>query len=185
MASRLIKRKFSADDFERMVEAGILGPEDRVELVEGEVVEMAPIGSRHAACVKRLNRLLGGLLGDRALLGIQDPVRLDAYTQLQPDVAVLRPRADFYAAAHPGPEDVWLVIEVTDSTEGHDRAVKVPLYARAGIPELWLVDLPREVIEVYRQPTAEGYATIEVRGRDERVECEHLGLTLRSDDVLG
>jgi Uma2 family endonuclease len=151
------RHRFSVDDYYRMAESGILKEDDRVELIEGEIVEMTPVGSRHAAVVKRLNRSLASLPRDRYLVGVQDPVRVHPYSEPQPDVTVLRARADDYEAAHPGPEDVLLIIEVVDSSEAYDRGVKLRLYSRAGIPEVWLVVLSERTVEVFRRPGPSGY----------------------------
>jgi Uma2 family endonuclease len=155
-------RRFTVEEYHRMGAAGILREDDRVELIEGEVVEMAPIGSRHAGGVNRLNSLLTTRLGSGAVVAIQNPVRLSATSELQPDIALLRPREDFYRNAHPGPADVLLIIEVADTSIEADRRVKVPLYAKAGIAEVWLLDLTSNRVVVYRRPTPEGY-------EDERV----------------
>jgi Uma2 family endonuclease len=151
------RHRFSVDDYHRMAESGILKEDDRVELIEGEIVEMTPVGSRHAAVVKRLNRSLASLPRDRYLVGVQDPVRVHPYSEPQPDVTVLRARADDYEATHPGPEDVLLIIEVVDSSEAYDRGVKLRLYSRAGIPEVWLVVLSERTVEVFRRPGPSGY----------------------------
>ena len=155
MSAQLERWHFNVDQYYRLAEAGVLQPDDRVELIEGEIIRMPPIGSPHAARVTRLNRLLQNLLGQSVIVSIQNPVRLNDYSEPVPDAAVLKPREDFYAAQHPTPEDVLLIVEVSDSTILTDRNVKVPLYARAGIPEVWLVNLPKQVIEVYSEP-AEG-----------------------------
>jgi Uma2 family endonuclease len=152
------RRRFTVEEYYRMAEAGILGPEDRVELIEGEIVEMAPIGHRHAACVAELNRRLVPAVGDRALLWPQNPVRLPRDTEPQPDIVLLRPRADRYTQDSARPADVLLLIEVADTSYRYDRRVKLPLYARAGVPELWIVDLPHDAVEVYRRPGPQGYA---------------------------
>lgn len=167
MRATLTTRRFSVDEYYRMAEAGILDPGERVELIEGEIVRMAAIGSRHASCVNRLNRLLGRLVGDRAAVRIQSPVRLSEMSEPEPDVALVRPRADDYASAHPGPADVLLLIEVADATEGLDRTVKGPLYARAGIREYWLVDLPGDRMVVHREPGEGGYGRGSVHSRSE------------------
>ena len=132
--------------------AGILHQGDRVELIDGQIIQMAPIGSRHAACVGRLTRLMLPL-AEELIVWIQNPVRLDRYTELVPDVALLRPRDDFYAGAHPGPGDVLLLIEVADATLDYDRQRKISAYGRTGIAEVWLVDLPNRRIEVFRNPS--------------------------------
>jgi Uma2 family endonuclease len=151
------RRLFTVAEFHRMAEVGIFSEDDRVELLDGEIVEMTPIGSRHAAIVNRLNRLLSRRLGERAVVSIQNPIRVGEHSEPQPDVVLLKPRADFYAAAHPGPEDVLLLVEVAESSAEVDRAVKLPLYAAAGVAEVWLVDLAGERVEVYREPAAGGY----------------------------
>jgi Uma2 family endonuclease len=156
----LPRRRFTVDEYYRMAEAGILGAGERVELIEGEIIEMAAIGSRHASTVKRLNRLLIWGVGDRGVVQVQDPVRLSDLSEPEPDIAVLRPRVDDYAAAHPVPADVLLIVEVADTTVGFDREEKAPLYALAGIGEYWLVDLDADQIEVYRNPGAEGYRDV-------------------------
>lgn len=139
---------FTVKDYHRMAQADVFAPDERLELVDGKVLELAPIGSRHAACVKRLGRMFTLLLGERALVGIQDPVELSDVSEPQPDVALLRPRADFYAAAHPGASDVLLLVEVSESTAQYDRTTKLPLYLAAGVPEVWVVDLNAEVLHV-------------------------------------
>ncbi len=157
MDAQVLKRRFSVDEFHQMAEAGIFGEGDRVELLAGEVVEMTPIGSRHAAAVDRLNRILSSRLAPSFIVRVQNPVRLDEHSEPQPDLAALRFRSDFYAEAHPGPGDVLVVVEVADTSAELDRVLKVPLYARAGIPEVWVLELGPGVADVYRQPAVEGY----------------------------
>jgi Uma2 family endonuclease len=152
MGVELQRRRFTVDDYYAMADAGILHEDDRVELIEGEIIEMAAIGSHHAACVDRLTRLLVRQAGDEAVVRVQNPVRLSDLSEPQPDLALLRPRSDFYAARHPLAPDTLLIIEVAHSTLGYDRGVKVPLYARTGIPELWIVNLDEQVVEVYGDP---------------------------------
>jgi Uma2 family endonuclease len=156
MTFAVARRRFTVDEYHRMGEAGILREDDRVELIDGEVVQMTPIGSRHAGCVKRINHLLTTRLRERAVVAVQDPVLLGRHSEPQPDVMVLRPRPDFYSDSHPSASDVWLLIEVSDTTAQFDRTVKVPLYARAGIVEVWLVDLEADSVEVYRRPAPDG-----------------------------
>ena len=162
MATQVIRRRFTVNEYYLMAQAGILHEDDRVELLEGEIVEMAAIGSRHAACVKRLNRILSEGLGGRAIVGIQDPVRLGEHSEPQPDLTLLRPRPDFYSESHPESADVMLLVEVADTSEDYDREVKMPLYARYGITEAWLVDLSSRSIEIYRDPVPEGYRDIQL-----------------------
>jgi Uma2 family endonuclease len=169
-----MRRRFTLEDLERMVEAGIISVDERVELIGGEVVEMMAIGHRHAACVKRLNRIFSLGLGERVVVGVQDPVRLQAVEGPQPDLTIALPRADFYASGHPTPEDILLLIEVSDSSLPYDRATKVPLYARHGVRELWLVDLSAEVVEVHRRPTREGYTEARQLRRGDSIAPEAL-----------
>ncbi len=149
--------RFTVEDYHRMAEVGILGEDDRVELIEGELVMSSPISSRHAACVKRLNALFSTALQGRAIVGVQDPLRLGEHSEPEPDLMLLRPRADFYRDAHPGPEDVYLVVEVSETSLAYDREVKLPLYARFGVPEVWLVNLVEDRLEVYRAPRSGSY----------------------------
>ena len=150
----------SVHDFHRMGEAGILAGDDRIELIDGGLIDMAPIGSAHAGMVIRLSQRLSGALAGRALVSSQNPVRLDERSEPQPDIAVLRSRRDFYQESHPGPSDVLLVIEVADSSLDYDRDVKVPLYARHGVPEVWLVDLNARHVSVYRRPDGGAYREV-------------------------
>lgn len=157
MLAQIQRRLFTVDEYQQMIEAGIFGEDDRLELLGGEIVAMSPIGSRHAACVNRLNRLLVSALGESAIVSIQNPIRLDDLSEPEPDVALLKPQDDFYTDQVPTPTDVLLLIEVADSSVDQDRAVKLPLYARVGIAEVWLVDLIDGVIDAYRTPSSEGY----------------------------
>jgi Uma2 family endonuclease len=186
MAIELKRRRFTVDDYYRMAEVGILTEDDRVELLDGEIVEMSPIGSDHAGHVKRLTALFTSRLGARVVVGVQDPVRLSRHSEPQPDIALLRPRADFYARAHPLPADVLLLIEVADTSVETDRRIKMPLYARAGIGEVWLVDLTTERVEVYREPVDDGYRKIRTLARGQALgPLAFPDLALRVDDLLG
>jgi len=182
----LQRRLFTTEEYHRMAEAGVLGPDDRVELVDGEIVEMSPIGSPHAACVDRLNVLLQRLVDARGIVRVQGPIRLDAHSEPQPDLSILKHRADFYASAHPAPGDVMLVVEVADTSLRYDRDVKIPLYARAGIAESWLVDLTSGTVDVFTQPAAHGYQQSLRARRDDRIISSALpSTTLFSRDILG
>jgi Uma2 family endonuclease len=186
MAVQVLRRRFSVEEYYLMAKAGILNEDDRVELIDGEIVEMAPIGSPHAGYVDRLNRLFTLRLGERGIVRVQNPVRLSEHSEPLPDLALLRPRDDFYATAHPGPADVLLLIEVADTSVDYDREVKARLYARAGITEYWLVDLPEQRIEVYRDPAAGEYRQVRLVRRGERLVPEAFpSLELSSSDILG
>jgi Uma2 family endonuclease len=174
VAESLVRHRFSVDDYYRIAEAGILNEDSRVELIEGEIVEMTAVGARHAACVMRLNHLLAARAAGRAIVNVQNPVRLSAFSEPQPDLALLRPRDDFYARAHPGPQDVLLVIEVAETSSATDRGVKAPLYAGAGIAEMWLVDLNQGVVEAFRDPSPGGYRRVLPYHRGEVLSPEAL-----------
>lgn len=157
MAVEVTRRLFNAAEYHRMAEAGILSEDDRVELIEGEIVQMSPIGSRHQACVDRLSTLFHQHVGRAAIVRVQGPVSLGEYSEPQPDLALLRPRDDFYAQAHPTPADILLLVEVAETSQGYDRDIKLPLYARAGVPEVWLADLVEDAMYVYCQPHGGAY----------------------------
>lgn len=142
-----------------MLQAGILREDERLELIEGELVQMTPIGPQHARCVNRLARFFNKQL-DQVIVSVQNPVHISEYSEPQPDLMLLRPHVNDYGQVHPTPEDVLLVIEVADATVGLDRDVKLSLYARAGIAEAWLVSLQDRWIEVYTEPSPAGYLTM-------------------------
>ena len=159
-------RLFTVPDFERMAESGIFGPGDHVELINGVVLEMTPMGSPHAAHVARLVDLLAPALSGRAIVWVQSPIRASDLSMPEPDVSLVKPADDYYASGHPRPDQVHLVIEVADSSLGFDRTVKAALYAAAGIPEYWLVDIAAGRVEVRRAPTPQGYAEMAVHAGD-------------------
>ena len=165
----ITKRRFSVKEYYLMAEAGILSPRDRVELIDGEIVQMAAIGSYHAACVDTLSNLFREMLGRRVIVRVQNPVRLGERSEPEPDIALLRPRADAYRDAHPGPDDVMLIVEVSHSTVEYDRDVKTPLYAEAGIPELWLVNLDEDYIEGLSDPDGSIYRATRRYARGDRI----------------
>jgi Uma2 family endonuclease len=178
--------RFSVAEYYAMAEAGILGEDDRVELLEGEVVQMVPIGSQHNAIVDRIAKFLWSQIDDHAIARIQGSIRLDQHSEPQPDVALLRYRPDFYADAHPGPVDILLIIEVMQTSADYDRTVKAPLYARSGIAELWLVDLEADVIEVLRSPREGQYRERMLRKRGETIELSgEVTLQVQVGDLLG
>ena len=156
-AMEIARRRFTVDEYYQMAQAGILGEDDRIELIEGEIMEMVPIGTRHSASVMRLNWIFNRLVGDQAMISIQNPLRLGERSEPQPDLMLLKPRRDFYSAAHPGPEDVLLVVEVIETSTIYDREVKVPLYAKYSIIEVWLLDLQKEKVISCRQPSLGKY----------------------------
>ena len=150
-------RCFTVADFHRMGEAGILGEDERLELIEGEIIEMTPIGSPHGGRVNQLNRLLTQAVGELAVVAVQNPVVLSEHSEPEPDLALLRPRADFYTSSHPQASDVLLLIEVADSSLPTDRDIKVPLYARHGIPEVWIVAIGEHQVLRFALPDQGAY----------------------------
>lgn len=187
MAVVLKTHRFTVDEYHRMGEVGIFSEDDRVELLAGEIVEMSPIGPLHAGTVGRLTALFSSRLGTEVIVWVQNPLLLRSEdSEPQPDVALLRPRPDFYTRSHPEAQDVYLVIEVADTSVETDREVKFPIYARAGVPEAWLLDVSMERLEVHRHPAPDGYQDVRSFQRGESVApqaCPDLVLTV--DTLLG
>lgn len=185
MGSVVEQRTFSVADYHRMADVGILTEDDRVELIAGRIIVMSPIGSRHAACVKRLNAYLSQLVGDDTLVSVQDPIQLDNHSEPEPDVALLRHRDDFYANSHPTPEDILLVIEVADTSEAYDREEKIPLYARSKLPEVWLVSLSKSRVEVYTEPVGTMYRHVRYALGGDTLIVQHMPMVqLAVDDIF-
>ena len=180
------RRRFTVADFLRLAEIGFLADDERVELIRGEIIEMSPISEGHASTVMRLVSLLSRMFGQRALLSVQNPVQLDDATLPQPDVALLRPRDDFYGQRHPGPEDTLLLIEVSDTTLTYDRRVKTALYSAAGVMEYWIINLQKRQIEVYREPQSEGYRTTTRYAPGEMLSpLAFPDINLKVDEIIG
>ena len=187
MAEAVTRRCFTIEEYHRMGEVGILREDERLELIAGHIVVREPIGSRHAGTVDRLNRLWTSRLGERAIVRVQNPVVLPREaSELQPDVMLLTPRADFYAASHPTAADVLLLIEVADTSLLLDRRVKMPLYARGGIREAWLCDLTTGRVDVHRDVTAGRYASVRTFTRTQRLTVEAFpDVTVTVAELLG
>jgi Uma2 family endonuclease len=178
--------RFSVDEYDKIVELGILSDDARVELIEGEIVDMAPIGLRHAQCVNNLTWLLSDLLAGKARVQVQNPVQLNQYSEVQPDLTLLRLRDYTKDQQHPGPEDILLAVEVSDTTLIKDRRLKLPLYAQAGIPEVWIVNVEQERIEVHSQPEGGAYKTVRRLRRGQSVAVPGFAeAKVKVDDVLG
>lgn len=154
MAIHVHRRVFTVDEDHRMVEAGILSEDDRVELIEGEIIRMSPMGSQHVACVKKLNAPFHHQVQQKVVINVQDLVRLD---EPESDIALLKLRDDDYAHPHPTPEEILLIMEVAETSAEYDRNIELPLYARAGIPEVSLVNLPERIVAVYSEPSGDMY----------------------------
>ncbi len=179
----ITRRRFTVHDYHHMAKAGILHEDDSVELIEGEIVEMAAIGTRHFVCVNTLNRLLVRAVGDEAIVSVQNPVQLNEHSEPQPDLAVIRARD--YKESLPTPEDVLLLIEVSDTTLAYDRNTKLPLYAQASIPEVWIVDIGGGFLERHVEPSGNIYRRVEKARRGETLSSVALTeVVLSVDDLL-
>jgi Uma2 family endonuclease len=161
--------RFSVTDYHKLVEAGVLTEDSRVELIDGEIIQMSPIGRRHASRVARLTNSFTLMLGAAVIVWPQNPIRLNDYSEPEPDLVLLKPRDDFYEEEIPSASDALLVIEIADSSLDYDRQVKAPLYARNAIPEYWLGDLNQRRLFIYTDPTSDGYASVRVAQLGETV----------------
>lgn len=180
----LPKRPFTIDEYYRLAEAGILGPDEKVELINGEIFQLSPIGPRHAGVVNQLSHLLREMEGWIHVLAIQNPVRLSSYSEPEPDISVLKSRADFYKSAHPVPTDVILLVEVAETTFEYDSKVKLPLYAKERIPEYWIIDLERDRILVHTNPQGSTYQTQRIYQRGDLLSSSVLPGGLPVDEIL-
>jgi Uma2 family endonuclease len=187
MDELLTRRRFTVEEYHRMGEAGILSDDCRIELIAGDIVVREPIGPWHAGTVARLTRLWTSRLGERAVVQVQNPIELpEEDSEPQPDVTLLRPRPDFYTTAHPLADDVLLLNEVADSTRAVDRRVRIPLYARAGVEEAWLLDRSGDRVEVHRGPTAQGYRDVTTFVRGQRLApLAFPDVVVTVEDLLG
>jgi Uma2 family endonuclease len=186
MQTEAIRRPFTVDEYDRMIEVGILGKEDHVELIEGEIIEMSPIGSRHAACVDRATMLLAPAVVGKAIVRSQGPIRLGDYTKPQPDLILLEPRKDYYASADPITRNALLVIEVSDTSIRYDRGPKLKVYARAGVSEVWIEDLTSDTLLVFREPSGAIYRThLTLQGTDSVSPLAFPELNLPVSALLG
>lgn len=180
------KVRFDVDYYYKLMEAGLLPEDSSTEIIEGELIEKMPIGKLHAGTVGKLTMIFAARLAENAIVWVQNPVRLNRRSEPQPDITLLRPRTDFYTQNHPTPEEVLLLIEVSDTTLDYDRETKIPLYAAAGIVEAWLVNLAENTIEVYTEPLGDVYQNVRVYQRGERIFGQSLlGFEVTVSDILG
>ncbi len=183
---QITRRRFSVDDYYHMLEAGILTEADRVELIDGEVCEMSPIDPIHAANVMRLDRQLQKLVGDQAIVNVQNPIRLNDHNEPQPELTVLRWNDDFYAQQHPTPADVLIAIEVANTSLVYDRKEKLPRYAEANIPEVWLVNIGRKTVEQYTKPLNGQYTAMQVVVPGQSITAQTINeLQIPVDQIFG
>ena len=186
MAVALERYRFTVNEYDQMTAAGILTEDDRVELLDGEIVKMAAMGPRHAATVARTADILAERLGRTVMVRSQSPVRLVPHSEPEPDVMVIRRRADYYAGSHPAPDDLFLLVEVADTSLRLDREVKIPIYARSGIREVWLADIDGGTLHVFRSPSPEGYKVQQVVQRGQALAPEAFPeFTVSVEELLG
>lgn len=178
--------RFTVKEYHRLGELGILHEDDRIELLEGRIIDMTPIGSKHASVVNRLNNMLIEKMRGMVIVSIQNPVDLNEYSEPEPDITILKPRQDFYSINHPWPEDILFIIEVADTSLDYDRSVKIPLYAKASIQEVWLVNLIENIVEIYYEPSLEDYGFIMKRRHDQTMSPKSFpDVIFSADEVLG
>lgn len=184
MVIEMRRRTWTVDEYYRMAEAGVISADDRIELIDGEIIEMTPMGDRHVACCTWLTNFLVPLVVGRAIVQVAAPISLSERSEPEPDLALLRWKDRYRAKATPA--DVLLVIEVADSSLAYDRLVKAPLYGRAGIPEYWVVDVERETVEVHDLPDASGYGRTRELGRGSTLTVSGVeGVDLAVADLFG
>lgn len=184
-APAIARRKFRVEEICKMVEVGILPEESGWELIDGEVIHRMTIGSKHAGTIIRLGKLFERKIGDKTLVSIQNPIHIDDYNEPEPDIAILKPREDFYAESHPLPDNILLLIEISDSTIKFDREVKKTLYAEAEIAEFWLVNLKDNTIECYSSPKNGNYRLAQILEKGETVKSGTIeNLILNVEEIL-
>ncbi|MEW6735976.1 MAG: Uma2 family endonuclease [Acidobacteriota bacterium] len=173
MSIQLERRLFSVDEFHKMVESGILSEDDRVELIDGEILKMSPIGSRHAAYVDFIHRLFSSLITQQVIIRNQNPIYLDDHSEPQPDIAIVKYRSDFYVKHHPCVEDVLLIIEIAETSVEYDKEIKLPKYAESLIAEVFILNVPAKRLEVYRNPRDGKYQDVDFLSSDQIVSFLH------------
>ena len=179
------RRRFTVKEFHRLAEAGILQEADRIELIQGEIIQMSPIGPKHAGNVDRIVRTLTFLFGESAIVRAQNPIQLNDYSEPLPDIAILRPRDDFYTTAHPKPEEVLLVIELSETSLAYDQQIKLPVYASNHITEYWIIDLTTDRVIVHTDPSGDQYLNIRTFRHDESLESPGLPKSISTRELLG
>jgi Uma2 family endonuclease len=179
-------RKFTVDEYHNFIELGVFKPEERIELWEGEFVEMSPIGKRHAGCIDAVAEMLKDFLNKQVIVRTQNPIVLNDFSEPQPDVCLLKRRADFYRSVNATAADVLLAMEVSDTTIKYDREIKFPRYAENGIAEAWLIDLENDRVEIHTQPTVNGYKLVKILHRGDIAESTIFEeIKIAVNDILG
>ena len=181
----ILKRKLSIEEYHRMAEVNILDPDERIELIDGEIVRMSPIGNKHLGIVSRINALLTSRLLGKYNLHVQSPVKIDPYSEPEPDLMVTPYRDDYYASTGVYPQDVLLLIEVADTTFRKDIQVKLPLYAQAAIPETWIIDLKNDIIYQYANLQGNQYHQQNSFTRNDKITATKLPLIVKGSELIG
>ena len=185
MVTEVVKRLINVEEYYKMAEVGILKPDDHVELINGEIFQMSTIGSRHAAIVDHLAKVMNQLFEGQAIVRIQNPIRIDNNNEPEPDISLLTYRPDYYSSAHPGPADLLAILEVAESSIKFDREVKAPLYAAHGIPEYWIIDLENDQIEVFSKPQGDAYTETRIFRPGDEVSLIGKMLSVKELLILG
>ncbi|MEM8896264.1 MAG: Uma2 family endonuclease [Bacteroidota bacterium] len=178
----VLKRLVNRNEYFRMAEVGILSPDDRLELLNGEIYEMSPVGSRHSSVVKKITKIIHDLSLSDVIVGVQDPISFDEYNEPEPDISVVKYRSDYYAKHHPQPKDTLFLIEVADSSISFDMEIKLPLYAQHNIPEYWIIDLKAERILIFKEASNGKYIHQYTRNANDEVLL--LGKTVEVSEIL-
>ena len=186
MPAQVARRLFTVEEYHRMGEGGILAVNEHLELIEGEILKRSPITSRHAACVMRSNATFSNVLGDFAIISVHNPVVLNEFSEPEPDLAILKRRDDFYSQFHPGPADIFLVIEIAETSVAYEREVKLPVYASSGVQEVWLADIPAETVTAHTEPANGVYRAVRSYQRGDSITPVHFpDLSIEVVSILG
>ncbi|MEM8969608.1 MAG: Uma2 family endonuclease [Bacteroidota bacterium] len=183
--AKITRRLFTVEEYHQMAEAGILYEDDRIELIHGEILQLPPIGKLHASITMRINALLIPKLFPELIISVRSSIIVDDYSEPEPDIVILPFREDYYAETGVNSDDVLLLIEVSDSTLKYDRNTKLPLYAIAGIPEVWIIDVNKKQLEVYRQPSEDRYQSVTTLAREDHVSATQLSLDVLVKELIG
>jgi len=178
------KRQINVSEYYKMAEVGILKREEKLELIQGEILRKFPNSPRQAGFSKRLNAVLGKIIADKALLSIKHPLRIDENNEPEPDIAVLKYREDYYSSAHPKANEVFFIIELAEKSLNFDRKIKAPLYAKAGIPVCWILDLKHEKLEIYSNPQYGIYRRNDFKKKSDKLKIPGFDLEILVSDIL-
>ncbi len=181
----LEKKLLTVSDYEAMYQAGILREDERMELLNGEIILMSPTGPKHSGIVNRVSNFIKSLFQLRAIIAVQNPVKIPPNSEPEPDLVILKPREDFYSEFHPMPADIWLIIEVSESTLDKDTLIKLPIYAQAGIPHYWIINIPEKRLEAYSGPTGMHYKLRQLYFQEDTILVPPFDLPVKVSDLVG